>query len=113
MSPKPMAKDLEGPFVHMVFFWLKDPEDEKSRDKFIKELNKFIGKMKMIERSHIGYPADTDRPVIDNTWTYSLVVTFKNKAEHDAYQAHEVHKKFVENASDLWNRVQIYDSMLM
>ena len=107
------AKDIEGSFVHMVYFWLKDPDDQKSRDKFIKELTKFTDKVKEIERIHIGYPADTSRPVIDSSWTYSLVVTFSSKAAHDVYQEHDAHKKFIENASNLWNRVQIYDSELM
>ena len=112
-KPPVKAKDIEGSFVHMVYFWLKDPEDEKARDKFIKELTKFTDKVKEIERIHIGYPADTSRPVIDSTWTYSLVVSFNSKADHDVYQEHEAHKKFIENASDLWNRVQVYDSELM
>ena len=106
----PGQKELEGDFLHVVFFWLKD-DKEDTRKKFLKELKKFIDPMDMIKTKHIGSPADTDRDVIDNTWTYSLVISFDSKKEHDQYQAHELHLKFIENASSLWTKVQVYDSV--
>jgi hypothetical protein len=100
----------QGNFVHMVFFWLKQ-EDEATKRKFLVELMKFIDNVYMIKTRHIGTPADTDRDVIDNTYTYSLVLTFDSKKEHDLYQEHPLHKVFIENASSLWKKVQVYDSL--
>ena len=103
-------KELEGGFFHMVYFWLinESPEVEK---KFLKELKDFVSQVKEIKKVHIGPPADTDRDVIDNTYSFSLVVTFDSKKEHDIYQAHEAHHKFIENASSLWKKVLVYDSV--
>ncbi len=53
----------------------------------------------------------TDRDVIDNTYSYSMVITFDSKKEHDIYQEHPAHKKFIENASSLWDKVLVYDSV--
>lgn len=103
------TKELEGGFIHMVFFWLID-DSEKVRQKFMKELKGFIVQVEEIKKVHIGPPADTDRDVIDNTWSYSLVVTFDSKKEHDIYQEHEAHLTFIENASSLWKKVLVYDS---
>ena len=95
----------------MVFFWLKI-DDQANREAFLSELRKFIDNADMIRSQHIGTPADTDRPVIDNTYTFSLVLSFDSKKEHDEYQEHQLHKDFIENASHLWEKVLVYDSVL-
>ena len=82
------SKDLEGNFVHIVFFWLKD-DDKKTKNKFFKELKKFI----------------------DNSYSYCLVLSFDSKKEHDIYQEHQLHKDFIANASSLWKKVIVYDSV--
>jgi hypothetical protein len=104
------GQELEGGFFHMVFFWLinDSPEVEKQ---FLKELKDFVGQVEEIKKVHIGPPADTDRDVIDNTYSFSLVVTFDSKKEHDIYQEHAAHLKFIENASSLWKKVLVYDSV--
>lgn len=106
----PATKPAEGNFLHVVFFWLVD-DSENTRKKFLEELRKFVDHVDEIKTMHIGSPADTDREVIDNTWTYSLIVSFDSKKEHDIYQEHELHKAFIENASMLWKKVQVYDSV--
>jgi hypothetical protein len=104
------GKELEGGFFHMVFFWLiNDTPEVKSN--FLRELKDFVGKVEEIKKVHIGPPANTNREVIDNTWSYNLVVTFDSKKEHDIYQDHPAHKKFIENASSLWEKVLVYDSI--
>lgn len=103
-------KELEGGFLHMVFFWLIDDTPEV-KQKFLKELKQLIGQVDEIKQSHIGTPADTDRDVIENTWSYSLVLAFDSKSEQDIYQEHQAHLKFIENASSLWKKVLVYDSI--
>ena len=104
-------KSIEGNFLHMVFFWLKNDE-EKTKKAFMAELRKFIDHVDMIKSQHIGTPAGTDRPVIDNSWTFSLILSFDSKKEQDEYQEHQLHKDFIANASSLWDKVLVYDSIL-
>ncbi len=104
------TEEPEGSFVHVVFFWLVD-ETKETHKKFMGELRKFIDNVDLIRTKHIGAPADTDREVIDSTWSYSLILSFDSKKEHDLYQEHPLHKTFIENASSLWTRVQVYDSV--
>jgi hypothetical protein len=100
----------QGEFFHVVFFWLINDTQEVSK-KFEHELRQFINHVDEIKTSHIGTPADTDRDVIDNTWSYSLVLSFDSKKEQDIYQGHQAHLKFIENASSLWEKVLVYDSI--
>jgi len=103
-------KEFEGGFFHIVFFWLVDDTAEV-KDKFLKELNNFVNEVDEIKKVHIGPPADTDRDVIDNTYSYNMLLTFDSKKQQDIYQDHPAHKKFIENASSLWKKVLVYDSV--
>lgn len=108
---KKQSKDMPGDFMHVVFFWLKDPEDESVKDKFESELKTLTENINTIVTTHIGTPADTSRGVIDSSYTYSLILTFRNKEDQDIYQEHPVHHKFIENAGNLWEKVVVYDSV--
>ena len=95
---------------HMVFFWLVDDTPEVKKT-FLMELYQFVDQVDEIKKVHVGPPADTDRDVIDNTYSFNMVITFDSKKEHDIYQEHPAHKKFIENASSLWEKVLVYDSV--
>ena len=104
------SKELEGSFLHTVYFWLTDPTPG-NRELFLDQLQPFIRGVKEIRTWHIGTPAGTDREVIDSSYSYCLSVSFNSKKEHDIYQEHPLHKQFIENAAHLWERVVVYDSV--
>jgi hypothetical protein len=111
-SFKSKAQDkMVGSFFHVVYFWLKEPDNDSSRNKFLKSLNSFLDEVDVIQSRHVGTPAPTDRPVIDSSYTFSLIVSFNNKAEQDIYQDHASHKRFIAESAPLWERVQVYDSI--
>ncbi|KJD36140.1 stress responsive protein [Tamlana sedimentorum] len=98
-------------FKHTVFFWLKNPDNKKDRDVFETSLFYFIKNSKFIKTKHIGIPAQTNREVIDSSYTYSLSLSFNNKEDHDKYQNESNHHKFLEECSKLWTKVVVYDSI--
>ncbi len=96
-------------FVHHVFFWLKDELETQDIQKF----EEGVSTLPSIEHVHfgeVGKPAKTNRPVIERSYSYSLLLVFKNETDHDNYQIHPVHKVFIDNCSHLWSKVLIYDS---
>ena len=96
-------------FVHHVFFWMKEginPNDFKTFEKGVSTLPK----IELVKFGDVGKPAGTNRPIIERSYAYSLLLVFENKAAHDEYQTHPIHLKFIENCSMLWERVLIYDS---
>ena len=106
-TPKTDTKE----FVHTVYFWLKNPNDMAEREKFETSLKKFINNSRYIKTKHIGVPADTNRPVIDNSYTYCLSLTFTSKADQDKYQDEDIHKVFIKESEMLWEKVLVYDSV--
>jgi hypothetical protein len=96
-------------FVHAVYFWLKKGLSEKEHQAFENGVST-LKEIETVKHCFIGKPADTDRPVIDRSYDYALVVVFNNKADHDVYQVHHIHDVFRDNFSPYFLKVQIYDS---
>ncbi|MDQ3279446.1 MAG: Dabb family protein [Bacteroidota bacterium] len=96
-------------FVHHVFFWLKTDLADEDRRQFEKGVSSLLT-IEHVRFGDVGKPAATDRPVIERSYSYSLLLVFEDRVAHDAYQPHPVHKAFVEGCSPLWEKVLIYDS---
>ncbi|MEO6094985.1 MAG: Dabb family protein [Fibrobacteria bacterium] len=96
--------------LHAVYFWLKPGLAAEDYRRF-EELSNAMAKIPGVEHCWVGKPAATDRPVIDRSYTYALVVALKDMAAHDFYQTHPLHDTFREKCSMLWNKVVIYDSI--
>lgn len=97
-------------FIHHVYFWLKNPGSKEDLEKLLSGL-KTLSRVKSIKSFYIGKPADTNRPVIDSSYSVSWLLFFDNKAQQDAYQTDPIHLKFVEDCSHLWERVVVYDTV--
>ncbi len=103
-------KPIPGRFAHVVFFWLKEPDNQKAIETFEKGTRDFLSKVDVIRTIHLGTPAGTPREVVDNSYSVCLIVTFDTKEDQDIYQAHEAHLKYIEDMNHMWTRVQVYDS---
>jgi hypothetical protein len=102
---------LTSTLAHHVFFWLKEPQNQAVRKRFEAALRQLL-KVKTIRLSHIGIPASTEnRDVVDHSYTYSYLVFFDSKEDQESYQVDPLHQKFVEENSQLWNKVVVYDSI--
>jgi len=95
-------------FVHCVYFWLKPELDPVEKQTFLKGLDD-LTKIHSVRYGWYGMPAATNRPVIDRTYSYGLVVVFDNEAGHDAYQIDPVHTNFRVGLKDVWTNVRIHD----
>lgn len=89
---------------------MKNPDSAEDKAKLLEGLNT-LRSVASIRHLYIGTPASTDRPVIDRSYSFSLLQIFDDLAGHDAYQVDPVHKAFVENYASLWSKVQIYDAV--
>jgi hypothetical protein len=105
-----MRNQIGNQFIHHVFFWLKKPSDTKVRAKFESALKELVT-VETISDYHLGVPAPTNRDVIDTTYSYSLLITFKNKEDQDIYQTHPKHLKFIADCQELWEKVVVFDSV--
>ena len=97
-------------FIHHVYFWLKNPDSKEDKAKLIAGLKK-LSAVKTIKWFHIGQPANTNREVIDRSYSISWCLMFDNDTDQASYQTDPIHLKFVEECSSLWTKVVVYDSV--
>lgn len=95
-------------FTHSVYFWLRPDLAPNERAKFLAGVRSLLG-ISSVRHAFYGAPADTDRPVIERSYSYGMVVVFDDVAGHDAYQVDPVHDRFRAECSPFWARVQIFD----
>ena len=94
---------------HVVLFWLKKDISQEQVDFFEKQLEK-LEEIQSVSQFYFGKPADTPkRPVIDDSYSYSINVILKDMEAHDLYQQDPIHQAFIKDCSFLWDKVRIYD----
>ena len=98
-------------FVHTVFFWLHNPDSAEDRTAFEAALKQLLKDSKYTKTNYIGTAPKAIRDVVDDTFTYKLVVTFESDEEQELYQNEEAHLKFIEDAKHLWSKVVVYDAI--
>jgi len=101
---------IKNVFVHHVFFWLKEPKNQKANEQFVKGIRDLV-KVPQIQSYHIGTPVESSRDVVDDSFTYSYMAFFKSKEDQNIYQTHPIHLKFIEDCQHLWEKVIVYDAM--
>lgn len=109
VAPAQAAGRNERVFVHHVYFWLKEPGNAAARDALIDGLRRLTAAPD-IQWSHIGLPAESERGVVDDSYSVSWLVFFADRAAEARYQVDPIHLKFVEECSPLWERVVVYDT---
>lgn len=95
---------------HCVYFWLKKDLSEADRTTFETEL-KLVTQISYLAAAYVGKSAPVPaRPVCDQSFDWSLIVQFKNLADHDFYQdGCTDHQRFVDTCKTFWDKVVIYD----
>jgi len=97
-------------FVHHVYFWLKNPDNNEESAALLKGI-RTLAEIEPKISVNIGVPADTNRGVIDTSYSYSMLLIFENLKDQESYQAHPIHLKFVEDCATFWSKVVVYDSV--
>lgn len=103
-------KEFDPNFAHTVYFWFNNPDNVDNQKVFEASLRKFLNNSAYAKTSFIGKPPRASRDVVDGSFTYSLIVTFESAEAQQAYQDEAPHKVFIEESSDLWSKVIVYDS---
>lgn len=97
-------------FVHSVYFWLRDDLAPSATSTFVEGIRS-LSAIDCVQQGFIGVPAATDRAIIDQSYSYALVLSFADAAAQDAYQVHPVHDAFRESCGGSWSKIVIYDAV--
>ena len=104
------SAEFDEEYAHVVYFWFKNPDNKEGRKVFEKSLRTFLDNSAYAKTSFIGTPPRAIREVVDDTFTYNLIVSFESAAAQKAYQQEQAHKVFIADCSHLWEKVIVYDA---
>ncbi|HKL89808.1 Dabb family protein [Muricauda sp. NFXS6] len=105
-----MSNNFDHTFAHVVYFWFKNPDSQADRATFEASLTKFLNNSQYAKTKFIGKPPKATRDVVDDSFTYSLILSFESAEDQAAYQEEPPHMVFIEECEDLWEKVIVYDS---
>ncbi len=97
-------------FIHSVYFWLKPELSEEQRAVFWEGVHS-LTTIQSIRQGYVGLPAATDRPIIDRSYSCSLIIVCDDDAGHEAYQEDPIHDRFRQQCGECWSKVLIYDAL--
>lgn len=96
--------------AHMVFFTLHDDSPE-AVERLISGCRRELSGHEGTEFFAVGRRAvELARPVNDSQFHVALLVVFRDKAAHDAYQADPRHQRFIAEHSGNWRQVRVFDA---
>jgi hypothetical protein len=96
-------------FIHTVFFWCKPGTQRAAVDHLVEDCQGYLARVETVRHLWCGRPAMTPRDVVDNSYSAALTVVFDDRAGHDVYQDHPLHKEFIQRNKEHWERVQVFD----
>lgn len=94
--------------THCVLFWSKHGLSAAEEADFEQGLRTLLTIPGVVDGT-VGVPAATDRPVIERSYSYALMLKFKDLAAHDAYQIDPIHNAFHARCVRYWTKVVVYD----
>lgn len=98
----------ESPFIHTVYFWFKEGVTYGEIKAFA-EASKSLANIEGVLKVYDGTPAPTDRPNLEKSYDYALVVLMKDLVTHDAYQEDSIHLALLAKYSAMFKRVLVTD----
>jgi hypothetical protein len=94
--------------IHNVYFWLESNLDKVALNSFEQGLSSLCLDSD-VKSGFFGKPAKTDRDVVENSYTYGLVLIFGDLNAHDKYQSGLVHDQFIAEHNSKWIRAVVHD----
>lgn len=105
--------DEKNTIVHSVYFWLnKDLSNQEVED--FKGFFDALKKIPNIKSLEVAIPANTNpRDVVDNSFSYHLIVKFDTMDAINVYETHPIHLDAIEKFKHNWVKVEVKDSIIV
>ncbi|TKB96537.1 Dabb family protein [Pedobacter cryotolerans] len=103
----------KGNIIHNVYFWLKDGISKTEEEDFLRYFE-LLAKIPLVQTINYGKAAPTPkREVVDHSYSYHLIITFKNLQDITAYGNHPDHAAGAEQFKKYWQRVEVKDTIII
>lgn len=80
--------------THVVFCWMDSTVSSEEVDTLIAETRALSGIPGILSLT-VGRPVQSERPIVDDSFSFGITMTFENSEKMQAYLGHEKHTSFV------------------
>ncbi len=84
----------ESKLTHIVLCWMDSTVSEESVDSLIIETKK-LDEIPGVETLTVGRPVPSERPIVDDSFSFGITMTFASEETMNAYLSDERHTSFV------------------
>jgi hypothetical protein len=84
----------ESQLTHVVLCWMDSTVTETEIDHLIEE-TRTLQEIPGILSLSVGRPVPSERPIVDDSFSFGITMVFESKEKMNAYLAHEKHTSFV------------------
>lgn len=106
IAPNVWAEQL---ITHVVVVWVKDDVSHKQVSKII-EAASVLRSIDVVQDLKVGRPVESERAIVDDSFSFALTVTFENNADMQAYINNEAHVAYVKSAiKPVLKKIVVYD----
>jgi hypothetical protein len=97
-------------FVHAVYFDMKPDTPESLINEMVNDAYQVLGKIPSVRMIKSGRRDERmQRDLNDKTFTVGLVIFFDDKAGHDLYNDHPLHKEYAAKYGPHADKVRVFD----
>ena len=96
-------------FVHVVLFWLDKNTPESVRDQMRKDAVECLKDIPTVAHVFAGKPVMAPDEIAGKSYHLGLCVVFQSSADHDAYQVHPLHRKYIAQYGQYWSKIESFD----
>ncbi len=96
-------------FFHSVYFWLSAGSEADAAQRLAEACTTILAGIPSVLSLRVGFPARTDGPPVENSYSVALLIEFADREGHDAYDSHPEHQRFVAAWGPHFSRVQVFD----
>ena len=91
LSLSVLAKE---PVTHVVLCWMDTTLTAEAIDALIDETQK-LDEIPGVEKLTVGKPIQSDRPIVDDSFSFGMTMEFKSVEKMNAYLSNKRHTSFV------------------
>lgn len=103
------AAGADGGIAHIVIIWLHEPGNAEHRNRVL-QASRTLLDIPGVTGLESGQVVTSGRAIVDDSFDVGLVIHLADQAALDAYPAHPLHVRLVnETLQPLVRRIQVYD----
>lgn len=94
---------------HLILIWQK-PDTSKSQTEALLQGTRDLNKIPGVKSIIIRTPIESERPVVDDSFSYAILMTFASVQDMQNYQQHPQHVQFLkDHVQGKLEKLVIYD----